>query len=281
MCSSDLEKAPQEAKEMQRDFFPEQIGYDSSEMYVVLPLTSKTGSILGFTKRRVDGLHRKYGFIKINDNGKEKFTNSKWKHSTLQNSLIGQCHNVYNLYNASPEIRKTGIVVVNEGPKDVIAWRRASVEHAVGVCGTSNSNNIWDSILPAKTIYLSMDGDDVGVGTVVKNIIYLASKHNISEIFALKFPAGKDPYDIMTEFGIDELKNIYNHPISALDFVCTYGNDDDVLAVYDAVPEFSKIKVMASICKCKGYNISEAESWLTSISKKRSQELRLDRKSVV
>ena len=266
-----MDNAPDEAREFIRDFFPQEVGYDKKEMYVVLPLTSKTGTVLGFTKRRVDKLHEKAGFMHEDEKtGKMKFNNPKWKHSNLKDSLIGQCHNVFNLANATPEIRKTGKVIVNEGPKDVIAWQRCGMKFAVGVCGTTNSNNIWDVILPVTDIYLSMDGDNAGIVTVISDVLYLVTKHDISHIHTLQFPDGMDPYDVISDpsMGIEKLKDIYEHPMSAIDFLCIHGRPDEIVELYEKVPEYSKIKVMTGICKNKHFTPSEAESWIDSIRSK-------------
>lgn len=253
-----MQNAPFEAQELKHMFFPHEIGYDPREKYVVLPLTSKTGTILGFTKRRVDALHQNN-----RDERTGKFNEPKWKHSSIKDSLISQCHNLFNLHNAANQIRMKRKVVICEGPKDAIAWERADIKFVVGVCGTSNSNNIWDLILPVDDIYLSHDGDKVGIGTVIKNVIFLTSRHDVTHIFAFKFPMGQDPYDVVTsENGVAKLIEIYRNPISALDFAIENGTLEDIINIYEATPEYNKLSVIRSICKCKHFSLSEAESWL-------------------
>ena len=260
-----MESAPEAAKAMQRDFFPQELGYDRREGYVVLPLTSKTGAVLGFTKRRVDALFKKDGKHFYTKDGKNA---PKWKHSTLRDSLIDQCHNLFNLHNAAPVIRKTGRVVMNEGPKDVIAWRRVGVEYAVGVCGTSNSNNVWDSVLPVETIFLSYDGDEAGVKTALSSTVYLASQHDINHVFVLRMPEGKDPYDVMTEQGNQALLDILASPVPAAQFVCKFGSLETIADLYEAAPEHHKITVLSALCKAKRFSPSEAEAYLQSASVK-------------
>lgn len=259
-----MEMAPESAKKLQKDFFPQEVGYDKKEGYVVLALTSKTGTVLGFTKRRVDELHEK------GENG--KYRSPKWKHSSLNDSLIGQCHNVFNLFNASKAIKKEKKVVVCEGPKDVIAYQRVDIQYVVGVCGTGNSNNIWDVILPVDDIYLSMDGDNVGVGTVLKNVTYLAPSHDVSRIFVVTMPEGMDPYDVVTQLGGKELVKRYESPMSALDFCVLHGGLNEVKELYGSLPEHSKIPLMKSICKVKGFSVKEAESWMFGSEKSAQQQ---------
>jgi hypothetical protein len=280
-----MQNAPVEAQQLKRMFFPHEIGYDADIRYVVLPLTSKTGTILGFTKRRVDELHEKNPSTGKWNDIRPGVPASKWKHSSIKDSLISQCHNLFNLHGAANQIRMHKRVVVCEGPKDSIAYQRAGIMFSVGVCGTSNSNNIWDILLPVDSIYLSHDGDLVGIGTVIKNVIFLTARHDVNNIFALIFPEGQDPYDVVTgENGVERLLDIYNHPVSALDFSVTHGTLNDVVELYEATPEYNKVSVMRSICKCKCFSLAEAESWLASakIANDRSKaEESMDEKSTL
>lgn len=252
-----MDHADMNIQNLRRDYFPQEIGYDKRKGYLVLALTSKTGTILGFTKRRIDFLHEK--------NAAGKYTCPKWEHSSLSNSLINQCHNVFNLYNSSKSIRQSDSIIVCEGPKDVIAWQRIGFNNSVGVCGTSNSNNIWDVILPVKTIYLSMDGDNVGIGTMINNAVYLTSQHDIKDVKAFIFPEGKDPYDIITsENGEDKLKVIYDNAIGAVEFVIRFGDVGDVKDLYERTLDYNRMHILHEICRVKGYTVSEVKSWLSS-----------------
>ena len=275
-----MQSAPVEAQSLQRDFFPQEIGYDARDRYVVLPLTSKTGMILGFTKRRVDELHEQDPVTGKWKDIRPGFPASKWKHSAIKDSLIAQCHNLYNLHMAGNEIRKSKKAVVCEGPKDAIAFVRIDIRYTVGVCGTSNSNNIWDLLLPVEDIYLAMDGDGAGIGTMVKNIIYLTVRHDITHVFALVFPHGKDPYDVLKDMGEEGLRKIYSNPVPALEFAVEHGALEDIAEIYKITPEYNKIAVLRAVCKVKNFSLAEAESWLFSRPELlKSVEGELDEKS--
>lgn len=253
---SDMENAPKEAKEMKRDFFPQEIGYDAKNKYVVLPLTSRTGSILGFTKRRVDKLHEIDGFS-------GKFKNPKWKHSSLKDSLMEHCHNIFNLYGASAEIRKINAVILSEGPKDVIAYQRINHPNVICCCGTGNSNNIWDMILPTGNIYLSMDNDEAGIKSTISTVLYLAPLYDIKHIFSIILPKGKDPYDIVIEQnGKEKLEEFYQNAVSSVEYFAKNASISEIKELYDIVPEYNKIFVLKCICKEKCMSVSEAESWI-------------------
>lgn len=249
---------PALALSLRRDFFPEIIGYDPVEKMTVLALTSKTGAVLGFTKRRIDKLHRECGWMKG-----DKFTRPKWKHSSLDDSLLGLCHNIFNLYQANLEMKKKDEVVITEGPKDVIAYKRINVQNAICVCGTSNSNNTFDSILPIGRIVLSMDGDTEGKKATASTIMYLAKVFDIRKVFVVVLPEGKDPYDITS----DELQAAYNNPVQAANFFVAYNreNSQNVADLYNTLQEFNVYNcpfLMKAICKEMSMTVSEAESWI-------------------
>lgn len=247
-----MDEAPQDIQKLKRDYFPEEVGYDPKINYLVLALTSKTGAILGFTKRRIGD----------EDKTLNGYNRPKWKHSSLQDSLIGQCHNMYNLHYASPEIRKKKKVIICEGPKDVIAYKRINKNYVVCVCGTSNSNNIWDLIFPVKNIILSMDLDAAGIDATIKTLIHLAPIFDIKNVESVILPKGQDPYDVVTNDGDSALNDFYERRIPAVEFLIKNGELNDVKDLYEATAEYNKVYVMKTICKIKGFSITEAESWL-------------------
>lgn len=248
-----MQEAPKEIQALKRDYFPQEIGYDPKLNYIVLALTSKTGSILGFTKRRVNDS------IEFDDNGEKR---PKWKHSSLKNSLIAQCHNVFNLYTASPEIRKKKFVIVTEGPKDVIAYQRIGLNNSICVCGTSNSSNIWEMILPVKEIVLSMDLDKAGIEATIKTLLFLSPIFDIQNIFSVILPEGSDPYDVITNESQEKLKEYFENKIPAVEFLIKYGTVDDVRDLYNSTADYNKVYVLKSVCKVKGFSLKETESWL-------------------
>lgn len=261
----DMESAPEAAKMMKSVFFPQEIGYDKKIRYVVMPFTSRSGSILGFTKRRVDELHDR-------DQDTGKFDSPKWVHSNMADTLISQCNNVFNLHDAASAVRMTGEVVVCEGPKDTIAWRRAGVPNVVGSCGTSNSVNIWDSILPAQKIFLSMDGDGAGKHSVGVNVIYLSEKVRLDGVFVIKMPDGMDPYDVVTQCGAEALRELKERAVPAVQWMVESSEPQQVLGLYLSCPEWYRMTVLKEICKIKCFSLSETESWLRSLHKESSMK---------
>lgn len=252
MYLNNMKNAPINIQKLSRDYFPQEIGYDKEINYIVLPITSKTGAILGFTKRRIGDECLEYS----------KYKRPKWKHSSLKDSLIGQAHNIFNLHNAIADIRKKRFVIATEGPKDVIAYRRIGFNNTICTCGTSNSSNIWDLFLPlVDEIILSMDLDKAGIEATIKTAIYLSSLFDISKVYSVILQKGQDPYDVVVE-SHDLLLSYFNDKINVVDFAIKYGTLSDIKELYDNVLEYNKVYVIKKVCENKGFNIKEAESWL-------------------
>lgn len=255
MYLNDMDNASKDIQELRRDYFPQQIGYDKKINYIVLPFTSKTGSILGFTKRRV-------GDDKNN-------TRPKWKHSSLDDSLIGSVHNVFNLSIAAPEIKKKDEVIMTEGPKDVIAYQRIGKNNTICTCGTNNSVNSFDIIMPVKNIVTSMDNDKSGIHATIDIIKFLGAKVELDNVECVVLPEGKDPYDVTKS----ELANFYENRVKSYVYLMMYGDDEEIKDVYSKASEFNKQSIIREICKHKGFNLIEAKSWLKNKETNNKEEM--------
>lgn len=250
-----VDKAPDVVKKYQRMFFPQEIGYDSKLKYIVCPLVSKGGNILGFTKRRVDELL-------IQQDGSFPKYAPKWKHSSADDSLISQCHNVYNLNLGSRAIRSTNEVIVCEGPKDAIAYRRDGLEQVVGVCGTSNGNNIWDVIPFSERVYLSMDGDSAGKKATIQAIQFLVQTRELRNIYVIQMPDSVDPYDLLLQDGPGSLLKAKEKAMNACEWFIKNASHQEATKLYHSVPEYTKRYVIKYTCSANCMSALEAESWL-------------------
>ena len=159
----------------------------------------------------------------------------------------------------------------------MVAYRRIHKDHAICVCGTSNSSNIWDLILPIDNIVLSMDGDKAGIHANIETITYLSSIFDIKNIKVVCMPKGQDPYDVLTgKDGYKLLSNYYDLRIPAIDFMVKYGDKAEVKELYDTVQEYNLSYVLKNICKNKGFSIGEAKSWLESANEKPNKAYNVD-----
>lgn len=255
-----------EVKEMQRIFFPQEIGYDKREGYVVLPITNKTGSVLGFTKRKVDEIADK---IWEDRGADENYYPPKWKHSSMSDSLIGQCQNIYNLAKATQGIRKSKRVIITEGPKDVIAFERCSIFECVASCGTKNITNIWNLLFPLDEIILCLDGDGPGIQSTIDVIIYLTTIFDIKRIKVILLPKDKDPYDVVTadKDGKEKLLKYLEDSVPAIEYFVNNATLKEIKELIKETPEYNYMYVIKSICNIKGMSLKEAEIWIESKDK--------------
>ncbi len=83
---------------------------------------------------------------------------SKWRHSGAINSYL------YNYWNAKPVIKKTGTVVIVEGPGDVWRLVQYGVENVVALTGNalSDSQQIILEMSGASTVIDLLDNDEAG-----------------------------------------------------------------------------------------------------------------------
>lgn len=232
-----------------KEYFPIQIGYDKTLNYIVLPFTSKTGDILGFTKRRVD-------FPVTNSN------KAKWLHSSTKDSLIEYCSNIFNLKDAHLNISKTNTVYIVEGPKDVSAMLRAGVTNVIAICGAANFNDKILNILGIlKKMYLVFDGDKAGEDAMLNNIVTIASINPLlaKNLEIIPMPIGEDPASIPTNTLMKAIKN----PINGLNWFSEKGTDINIVNLIQKSNSSLIIEDMVILLNNKlGYTSAQSREWI-------------------
>lgn len=259
-----MESADNKIKNLRKYYFPEEIGYDNKIDYVVLAIRSKTGAILGFTKRRIDFLHKEKGLFTYK-NGVEsdetlKFNMPKWRHSSLKDSFIDQCANMFNYDVANQRLNKMKVrsIIITEGPKDVIAYKRIELDNVVCSCGTENSNNVWKLLLPLDEIVLSLDGDYAGIKSTLNTIDYLSTFFDIKNVYVVELPDGEDPYSVPK----NDLRRFYGTKINAIDFYLKHASTNRIVELYRNTLEYNKVFFFTKLSKSKGFNASETQNFL-------------------
>jgi DNA primase len=226
-------------------FFPYDVGYDPKTNYMVLPFTSKSGNILGFTKRRVD------------DNSNL----AKWVHSSLKDTLIKYCSNIFNLSYANKSIKKTGSVILVEGPGDVCSVMRAGLMNVIAICGASNfSDKILNVLGPIKFLYVMTDADKGGNKSRI-SILSTLSKINpriIKNVMNIELPEGKDPGDLNQ----NEIMECYDNAKPLINWFMYNGTDDEIIELYNScTSSLVRPLILNALCESKNYNYSQAEEF--------------------
>lgn len=243
-----LETAKQlkpEYKKFISNMFPLEVGFDPKINYYVFRYTSKTNKTLGFTKRRA---------FDIDDSiPGEKARHPKWKHSSVKDSLIGECANIFNLGNAVKHIRDSKEVILVEGAKDVIPWILTNHKNVVGISGTHHIGKVFETLPEVSKVILSLDSDAAGYKGILDATIYLSTKMPIDSIYAVSMD-GLDPYDYYQEN--DEMPK----PIPILDFL----KRDDRKLVHSKASEWNKEAIVEHLCTEEGISYEAAKSFFTS-----------------
>lgn len=195
--------------ELAKKYFPFPVGYDKSINYLVLAFTTKSGNIAGFTKRR------------INENDMPK-----WRHSNMENSLLSECHNIFNLANACKSIKENnGEVLISEGPGDVVKLIHAGYKNSVAISGTSNfTDKMLDILDPVNSFILVMDGDKAGIKATYNAVLTLSTlrPHAILDSYVVPLPDGSDPGSLSKE----ELKQCIDNKQKMLDWFIDLKDDE-------------------------------------------------------
>ena len=234
-----------------KSFFPLSVGYDPRMNYIVLPVTSKTGGILGFTKRRI-----------------VETDVPKWKHSTLQDSLINLSANVFNLDNAWKDISNKEEVYFVEGPRDVTGMQKAGFANTVGVLGTSNfSERVINILAPVTSFTFVYDGDKAGKHAAISNAIFLIK--NRPDIFhklkIVSLPEGSDPGDLDTQ---DLRENVSENAQPAMKWFMTHASDDEIASLYQScASSLLEPKLLHEIANKFNYSLNQTKEWLKFKSK--------------
>lgn len=236
--------------EMGKRYFPHIVGYDKEIDYIVLPFTSKTGGILGFTKRI------------ILDEKIQPPHYPKWRHSNLKDSLISNCHNIFNLGMAYKHIKETCEVHIVEGPGDVAAMQRAKFLNTIALCGVGNfSDKVLEILYPLKRIFLVMDGDNAGTKALKTDIKAIMSLNHdlIEETYVVPMREGEDP-GILSAKEIAERKD---NSQPALIWFIQNSNDTEIRDLYSKCnSQILRPKIINLVAKNMNFTIDQSREWL-------------------
>jgi len=161
--------------ETSRDFG---LGYNQAENRLTIPIKNYKGEIVGFTGRAI---------------GDEK---PKYK-NTENNIIFNKSDLVFNEYDASDWVRKSGECIFVEGHIDVISMWQAGIKNVVAIQGTASPSERIITRLKRKAnrFVLCMDTDEAGekaVGLFLNSIKDQALSGEI-DIKIASIPKGKDP----------------------------------------------------------------------------------------
>lgn len=180
-----------------------EIGFDSNQKRITVPIHNHTGRLVGFTARTIE------------EDVKPKYKN------TENNSIFNKSELVFNEYRASDFIRESDECIFVEGHFDVISMWQAGIKNVVALQGTASPS---DSILKrlsrkTKRFTLCMDSDTGGRLAVAK---FLEATQNLAlsgkiDIKIVTLPEGSDPDDFIKSGG--DISSLISNAPSWLDWI--------------------------------------------------------------
>ena len=155
--------------------------------------------------------HRVIGFGgRVMGDGEPKYLNSP------ETIIFDKSRNLFGLNFARSS--KKGRIILCEGYMDAIAYHQCGIDYAVAPLGTAFTEGQLKMLAPfVNTVLLSFDSDGAGQAATYKAIILCRSLDLSVKIIQLK--GGKDPAEIMINFGADALTKVVEGAILDNDFL--------------------------------------------------------------
>ena len=179
---------------------------------IVIPVYSDDYScIVGYTARSIFNVCDKCGlYHSLSKECPQK--EEAWKHAKwLNNKDFSKQDYLYNYWFARDEIRRTGVVVLVEGPGDVWKLVENGIKNAVGLFGTvlTDSQKFILDCSSASAIFVMGDNDQPGENAA-KEIIEKCQKLYRVEKFDWQGIAAKDVGEMSNELVQEKIGGIVN-----------------------------------------------------------------------
>ncbi|MCR5495476.1 MAG: DNA primase [Treponema sp.] len=168
---------------------------------LIFPIFNRQGQMVAFGGRQLD-----------NDPNSPKYLNS----GDLLQYKKGETLYAFNF--AKKAIKENKKVIFCEGYMDCIAYHQCGIEYAVAPLGTSLTEDQIKIIKPfVEEVLLSFDSDGAGQKATLR-AIYMLRKASLS-VRVIRIQGGKDPAEIMLNFGKEILTNSVSNAILDSDFL--------------------------------------------------------------
>lgn len=175
---------------------------------ITFPIYSISSKLVGFGGRTITGHNAKY----VNSPQTKIFNKSKL---------------LYGYHLAKEQIYKKNQIIVCEGYLDVIMLHQAGFNTAVATLGTALTQEHLPLLRRGEPkIILAYDGDKAGLAAAFKASVMLSQSE--FEGGVIIFADGMDPADMVNSNKIEQLNEIFSHPISFTPFAIDY-----IISKYD------------------------------------------------
>jgi len=179
----------------------DQTPYDRFRSRILFPFKDSEGRVVGFNGRDITGKADAKYMLTAGPNPADPKNKSVFKKSEV----------VFNLDNAAEAAKKSGQLIIVEGPFDLLAYREAGFENVIAMSGSDIKQGQIDLIKNAVgedvDIILSYDLDAAGQ-KATKLSHDLFTEAGYKTYTANDSSGDKDPADILLDGGPDALKSI-------------------------------------------------------------------------
>jgi DNA primase len=176
--------------------------YDRFRNRVMFPIRSKTGSIIGFGGRTLDG-------------DKAKYLNSP------ETIIFSKGNHLYGSYETRPRTSKEDAVYVTEGYLDVIMLAQHDIKPVVATLGTAATiNHLKQLLMMSERVIFCFDGDEAGKKAALRaSEVALSLAGGLTQFFFLIVPEGEDPDSIVNQSGREPFLALASQAISLSELI--------------------------------------------------------------
>jgi DNA primase len=162
--------------------------YDFFRSRIMFPTADARGRVLGFGARTMHESEREPKYI-----------------NTAANELYNKRSVLYGIDRARAAAAKAGRAILVEGYTDVLALQQAGIGNAVGVMGTSFTEEQATELQRlVGVLVLCLDSDSAGQAAMVK-AGEIAARHGL-ELRMVPLPEGLDPAELLEREGADAMR---------------------------------------------------------------------------
>ncbi len=162
--------------------------YDRFRERIMFPLADARGRVVGFGARA------------MRDNQPPKYLN------TSEGEVFHKGSQLFGIDLARKQAARAGAVVLAEGYTDVLALHQAGLENAVGIMGTSLTDEQARELeRTARTLVLALDADSAGQEAMLRAARVAAGRS--LELRVVPLPVGSDPADLVQQEGVEAVRD--------------------------------------------------------------------------
>lgn len=173
--------------------------YDRFRERIMFPLADARGRVVGFGARA------------MRDNQPPKYLN------TSEGEVFHKGSQLFAIDLARKHAARAGSIVLAEGYTDVLALHQAGIQNAVGIMGTSLTDEQARELeRTARTLVLALDADGAGQEAMLR-AARVAEGRSL-ELRVVALPAGSDPADLIQRDGVEAVRERVARSVPFVEF---------------------------------------------------------------